>query len=670
MESLEGPLASMIVSILVVAALHKQALKLPSLFSDNMVLQRDMAVPFFGIANPSETISVQMDGQAVTTKCGLDGRWIVKLQPLQAGGPFTATVQSNSSTIQLKNVMVGEVWVCSGQSNMELPESAANDYSQALDEANPSIRMFTVSQTAVDEPARDVRGTWSPASRYTVGSFSAVAWSFGRELQNRLNVPVGLINASWGGTRADAWVSREALIADPLLNPLVDNYLTELKDFPVKYGIYRSELKEWIATRADTGNEGFLKGWENRMVDDSTWNKVNLPGTIDTMEPTDEGKTFDGAAWFRRTFVLPEGWSGRALRLEMGPIADYDDTYVNGTKVGYTKVTTQDAPRVTRSYRIAPGILLQGDNSISVRVYAAQGACGFTGMADQMRIVLDSDPNGDPVSLSGEWRERVERKIDTTLQAPHMPLGPGSPKVPSSLYDGMISPLIPFGIKGVLWYQGESNVGESDQYRVLFPALIRDWRQHWGQGQFPFYFVQLPNFKARQDTPGDSDWAEMREAQATALKLNSTGMANTIDLGDPATIHPKNKREVGRRLALIALSKDYGAHIPWSGPEYHYLTHAGDTIRLFFQHVEDGLKTSDGKAPSGFSIAGDDRRFYWATAKIEGDSIVLSNPNVPNPIAVRYGWADNPDCNLYNSADLPAIPFRTDDWPSLKSSTH
>lgn len=652
----------MILTLVAIATLHRQALKLPSVFSDNMVLQRDVAIPFFGSANPNEAVSVQLNGQTATCTASPNGRWMLKLPALQAGGPFTAYVQSSNTTAEVKNVMVGEVWLCSGQSNMELTESAADDYSQALEEANPAVRMFTVAQRASDDPIADAKGTWVPATKHSIGAFSAVAWSFGRELQNHLNVPIGLINASWGGTRAEAWTSRDALIADPTLKPIVDSYLEELKDFPAKFAAFKIELKEWIASRSDTGNEGFLNGWENRNVDDASWHKVNLPGTIDTMEPSEEGQPFDGAAWFRRTFVLPDGWTGKALRLELGPIADYDDAYVNGTKVGFTKMSNQDAARTSRSYRIAPGILLQGENSIAVRVYASQGACGFTGMDDQMRIVLDKDDSDDPVALAGEWKERVERKLDTTVLAPHMPLGPGSPRVPGSLFNGLIAPLVPFGIKGVIWYQGESNVGEADRYKLLFQTLIRDWRQHWGAGQFPFYFVQLPNYKARKDEPSESSWAELREAQAAALKLNFTGMATTIDLGNEGTIHPKNKREVGRRLALIALSRDYGEHVPYSGPMYHYLSQNGVSIRVFFQHVEDGLKTDDGKAPTGFAIAGDDHRFYWADARIEGTSIVLSNANVPHPVAVRYLWADNPKSNLRSLAGLPAIPFRTDDW--------
>ncbi len=321
--------------------------------------------------------------------------------------------------------------------------------------------------------------------------------------------------------------------------------------------------------------------------------------------------------WFRRTFQIPSDWYGKALKLELGPISDYDDTYVNGKKVGNTKEVSSDPLKQARSYRISPGIVLEGENSIAIRVFSAQGVCGFTGLPEQMQVSLWEGDTATPVPLAGEWLEKVERKLTPTEQAPHMPLGPGSPKSPGGLFNGMISPLIPYGVKGVIWYQGElEDVGwrPADQYRVLFPSLIRDWRSKWGDGDLPFYFVQLANYKERLPDPSDSDWAELREAQTVALKSSHTGMAVAIDLGVAATIHPTNKREIGRRLSLIALSRDYGEHTLWHGPEVRTAVTSGDSMRVFYEHVEDGFKTSDGKPPRGFAIAGPDRKFYWANA--------------------------------------------------------
>jgi len=657
----------MIVPFVALAILHQQALKLPNLFSDNMVLQRETNVPFFGKANPGDTVTVQLVNQSVQTTAGPDGKWNLKLQPLKAGGPFTALVQTPTNTITYKNVMVGEVWLCSGQSNMEMPESLADDFAKAQDEANPAIRIFDVGQVSMEKAAEDVRGSWVPESKDSIGDYSAVAIAFGRELHDKLNVPIGLIQATWGGTKAEAWTSREALSADPALGRLVSDYLASLHDFTERNAEFKAQLKEWVSARADSGNEGFLKGWENRLFDDSQWAKAELPNTLDTIEPVDDGKGLNGAVWFRKGFIVPDAWAGKPLKLQLGTIADYDDTYVNGTKVGRTKLEAADPAKVNRSYRVAPGILLQGVNTIAVRIYSAQGSSGFTGRPDQMKVTLADGSSEDAIMISGEWREKVERKVDTSQTAPHMPFGPGNPNVPGGLFNGMIAPLIPYGIKGAIWYQGEADAGNARQYRTLFPALIRDWRRRWSEAEFPFFFVQLANFHVRQDLPTDSDWAEIREAQVAALKLSETGMVTAIDIGQADTIHPKNKREVGRRLALVALSKEYKQHESWSGPELNYVTPNSGTLRVFFKHVEDGLKTSDGKLPRGFQIAGDDRHFYWADAKIEGSAIVLSNPNVPNPVSARYAWADNPDVNLYNSADLPAIPFRTDNWPRSKT---
>ena len=657
----------MIVCLLTLVTFQQQPLKVSSLFSDNMVLQREVPVPIFGTAMPGQTITVTVGEFSATAKVGDDGKWLATMPAMKAGGPFVETIRSADATVSIKNVMVGEVWLCSGQSNMERPESAAGDYAQAIDEADPAIRMFTVSKSSREAPASQVKGAWIPASKTTIGAFSAVALAFGRELHNKLGVPIGLINASWGGTKAEAWISRDALTASEALKSTLDTYLINIKDFPAKNEAYHAELKTWIASRSDKGNEGYLQGWAQPKVYETDWKPETLPAMMDTIEPQADGKRFEGAVWFRRTFELPEAWEGKALRIELGPIRDYDDTYVNGNKVGSTKDSSSDSGLANRSYRISPGIPRHGVNTIAIRIFSGQGDCGFTGFPEQMRIFPMEGEPAEPVSLSGTWMEKIERKMEATDPAPHMPLGPGSPSAPGGLFNGMIAPLIPYRVKGILWYQGESNVGQADRYKLLFPALIRDWRQKLGQAELPFYFVQLANFHARQETPGESDWADLREAQSWSLALTHTGMATTIDIGDAATIHPTNKREVGRRLSLIALAKDYGIKGNYVGPEFNRVVVGPGSIKILFKHAEDGLKTSDSKAPTGFAIAGEDHKFYWADAKIQGASVVLSSEKVPNPVAVRYGWADNPDCNLCGVDGLPAVPFRTDRWPHIKN---
>ncbi len=650
----------MILCLLVTAALSRQSLRLPPLFSDNMVLQRGISAPFFGTSSPRQAVTVAIAGQSQTVKAGDDGTWALKMQPMQAGGPYNVTVASAGSTVTIKNVMIGEVWVCSGQSNMERQESMAGDYAQAMDEADPAIRMFTVEKNSTESPALLARGLWVPADKTTVGAFSAVALSFGRELHNRLHVPVGLIASAWGGTRVAAWTSREAIAANPVLKPSLDAYLAEIVDFQAKEETYRSDLKAWIATRSDKENEGYLKGWAQPHLYETDWKPKTLPGTMGSAESEGEGQPFEGAVWFRRTFELPQGWAGNALKLELGPISGYDETYVNGAKVGYTKEQPSDPSLASRTYRISPGIPVEGTNTIAIRVFAPQGVCGFTGFPDQMRLsVMDGDPPGS-IPLAGEWMEKVESKVDTAETPPHMPLGPGSPEAPGGLFNGMIAPLTNYGIKGVIWYQGESDADHPSRYKLEFATLIHDWRQKWGQPNLPFYFVQLANYKPRLDYPADSDWAQLRESQAYALKLPHTGMATAIDIGDADTIHPLNKREVGRRLSLVALSKDYGVHVAFSGPMFQHTLVAGGSLRVFFTHAENGLKTSDGRPPVGFAVAGADHVFHWATAAIQGTAVLVSNPKVPSPVYVRYAWADNPDCNLINTEGLPAIPFRTD----------
>lgn len=653
------------IACLLPVVFHQQTLRPCPLFSDGMVLQRDRPDPVYGTALPRQVVTATMDGQQVTTKADDDGRWTLNLPPKSPGGPYVATIAAGDASVTIKNVMVGEVWVCSGQSNMERPEAMANDYAQAEEEADPSIRMFTVAKNSMETPASLVRGVWVPASKSNVGAFSAVGLAFGTVIHKRLGEAVGLINASWGGTRAEAWTSRDALQANAALRPDLDAYLASIRDFETKRAEYRSQLRTWIASKLDRENAGYLQGWAQPLVFEKDWKAETLPGTMDGMEPSEEGQGFDGAVWFRRTFDLPEAWEGKALKLELGPISDYDDTYVNGSKVGFTKAEASDPSLAARTYRISPGIPVHGVNTIAIRVFAAQGVCGFTGLPDQMRVSpMDGDPTA-AISLAGPWLEKIERKMDAGDPPPHMPLGPGSPEAPGGLFNGMIAPLTHCAIKGVIWYQGESDAGNAAKYKLLFPALIRDWRQKWGQTELPFYFVQLANYKQRLDQPSDSDWAELRQAQAGALKLAHTGMATAIDIGDAATIHPTNKREVGRRLALIALSKDYGLHETWSGPEFHNMIASGGSFRVFFNHADDGLKTPDGKPPRGFAVAGEDRRFHWASAVIQGTAVVVSCPAVPDPIAVRYAWADNPDCTLYNAEGLPAVPFRTDHWPRV-----
>jgi sialate O-acetylesterase len=461
--------------------------KLHTLFTDGMVLQRDLPCKVWGTAAAGEEVVVEIAGQKKSAKAGADGRWSVKLDPLPAGGPH----ELKAGGVTVKDVLVGEVWVCSGQSNMEWSVNAsANPAEEKAAAKYPKLRLYTVPKKMADTPQTEVASAWKVCSPETVGGFSAVAYYFGRDLLS-LDVPVGLIHTSWGGTAAELWTKHEVLAGTPELKPIVDEFPNRLKNYE-------------------------------------------------------------------------------------------------------------------------------------------------TALANHPKAV-----------------EKAKAENKPAPQAPRKPMGP------SCLYNAMIAPILPYGIRGAIWYQGESNASRAKQYETLFPAMIRNWRDDWGQGDFPFGFVQLANFMARKPEPGQSNWAELRDAQTKTLALPNTGMAVIIDIGDEKDIHPKNKQDVGKRLAAWAQAKVYGKPIVYSGPMFEALKVEGTSARVTFKHAGGGL-VAKGEVLKGFAIAGEDGKFVWADAKIDGATVVVSSPKVEKPAAVRYAWADNPECNLYNKEGFPASPFRTD----------
>jgi sialate O-acetylesterase len=636
-------------ALLLASPLKQSALKLSPLFQDGAVLQRGIDVPVFGFAAPGSFVNVEINGQRAGATADAKGKWMVRMKPLPTGGPYTLSASSNGETVSARDLLSGEVWIASGQSNMELPESVADDYERAKSEARADIRMFTVEKATANAPLNDLKGHWDAASANTVGKFSAVGWSFARELSRRLNVPIGIIHTSWGGTPAEAWTSREALSAKPALKPMVDNFDLAQKDYPTQMDAYKKAMGEFINFKHGSNNEGFMNNWQAAEFDDSAWQGV----AAGTLFPDD----FDGAAWYRKTVDVPAEWVGKELTLTLGAIDDYDTTYFDGIRVGRTGVEDDNGDYSTpRKYRIAPGIVRAGKNVISVRVFDNTGPGGITGPVSEMKLSLADGSASIP--LDGSWRFKIERALDPKTQIPARPFGLGNPNVPMTLYNAMIAPIVPYGIKGAIWYQGESNVDRAMQYRELFPTMIRDWRARWGEGPFPFYFVQLANYMARKPEPSESQWAELREAQTMTLSLPNTGMALAIDIGEAGDIHPKNKREVGRRLALNALGRTYRQPVIYEGPSYSGMTVIGDTIHVTFKN--GALETTDKTAPRSFQIAGEDRKWAWADARIDGSTVILRANGVTKPVAVRYGWADNPDVNLVNRAGLPAVPFRTD----------
>jgi sialate O-acetylesterase len=421
-------------------------------------------------------------------------------------------------------------------------------------------------------------------------------------------------------------------------------------------------MAEWEQknTVVDTGNEGVGRGWAGPELDDSDWKTMELPQYWEKA-----GLDVDGAIWFRRTLEIPADWTGRDLVLTLGSIDDFDTTYFAGAQVGATGRETPGYWSHPRRYTLPGSAVRAGRTVIAVRVFDRAGEGGFGGPASAMRLELAAGDGAQPILIAGTWRYQIERGVPSvTPDWGSQPVAPDQQGAPTTLYNAMIAPLTPYAIRGAIWYQGENNAGRAFQYRTLFRALIRDWRRAWGLGDLPFDFVQLANFMARPEQPGESEWAELREAQAMALVEPNTGMATAVDIGEAGDIHPLNKQEVGRRLALVALARTYGQAIEYSGPVYRSHAAKGAKVRLRFDHAA-GLAPRDGTAIKGFAVAGGDRHFVWAQALIDGDSIVVWSDTVPKPVAVRYAWADNPDANLVNGAGLPAPPFRTDDWPGI-----
>lgn len=642
-----------------VSGLISANVRLPRVFGDNMVLQRNIAIPVWGWAKPGEKITVYFKDQRVKTKTESNGTWQVRLSPEKAGGPFTMKIKGNSE-INLSNIMIGDVWLCSGQSNMEWPLWNTNNGAQALETAdNNNIRLLEVPHVVSVSPVEDMGGDgWVVSSSATAHDFSAVGYYFGTLLEEKLNVPIGLISSNWGGTRIEPWISPETCET----NNNLKEWFAKIKDVDIK--TLKAQENEKIKKYNEAiinalGKNGTPNPYTTPAYDDSKWGSIRLPGL---WEDSEIG-IFDGVVWFRKSFILPENFNLRHAMLKIGKIDDSDITWLNGKEVGETYMQYQRL----RDYIIPDNVLKPGKNSIVVRVEDYIGAGGIYGKESEMVI---SDGEND-ISLAGEWKYMKEN-----LVLPRNPRNPGANILgpndyPAILYNAMINPLVPFGIKGVIWYQGESNAGsiaEALEYGELFPAMIRDWRNKWKQeGEFTFLFVQLANYMEPDKEPRNEPWAYLRESQSKTCEIvPKTGMACIIDIGDANDIHPRDKKDVGYRLSLAALKKAYNEDIVYSGPTYETVSPEGNIAEVTFTNVGSGLKVKNKYGNvHGFAVAGADKKFYFARASITGDNniTIFAPPEVDNIIAVRYGWANNPDdLNLYNKEDLPAVPFRTDDW--------
>ena len=611
-----------------------------SIFSDNAVLQRGVAVPVCGTANDGDKITVEFAGQKVST-VAQGGQWRVLLQPTKANAaPQTMTIRGEN-VVEIGNLLVGDVWVASGQSNMERQlglrggqKPIENWQVEAAKADYPQIRQYYVPEQLSLTRQTDANGKWTVCTPQTAPDFCAVGFFFARDVHQAEKVPIGILFSAWGGTPAEAWTSEEALNTVPDFRGMIETMHKQAGQAKT----YEQQVTKWYAD-SDPGSAK-ANDWSAASLGEEDWQPVEMPALF----PGD----FDGVIWYRKQLDLPESFSGKPAVMHLCAIDDQDTTWVNGVQVGALDIW--NAPR---EYKIPAGVLKSGGNVIAIRVLDTGGPGGFFGKAEQMSLELAGDKSAAPVSLAGQWRSRTGVSLART---PRFPIrADHDPNAPTVLYNAMLAPLQSFPIKGVIWYQGESNAGRARQYLDLFPLMIADWRRAWNVGDFPFLFVQI--------APYSSMGPEIREAQfLTLAKSPNTAMAVTTDVGDANDIHPARKGPVGARLALAARALAYGEKIEYSGPLFDSMKVAGNKAIISFKHAGGGLVAKDGEL-KGFTIAGADKKFVPAKAEIKGNTVEVSSDQVAQPAAVRYGWANVPDVNLFNQEGLPASPFRTDVEP-------
>ncbi len=645
---------------------------LPSLFSDNMVVQQKIAWRIWGNASPGTTVSAKTSwGSSATTAAGENGKWMLVLKTPAAGGPHMLTITNRKEKRVIKNVLSGEVWICSGQSNMEMPlggwlpsDTIIGGAAEIKKANNGSLRFFTVEKQFAIEKKAECNGKWEECTPASAAAFSATGYFFGKKLVETLKIPVGLIHTSWGGTPAQAWTEAGYLGNYPVYKNIVAN-LPELTRQEHALAEWMHSLKQ-ITISADHDTTKWMHldfgdlSCKDKLFDDAKWKTMNLPANWENAGLGD----FDGAVWFRKTVILPMEYRGRELSLQLGPIDDMDIAYVNGIKAG--GMETEGKWRNDRDYPISAEMSRDSEMVIAVRVVDNQGGGGMWGKAESMKLALKENP-ANSISLAGIWKYYPVAEfrnmtfyywgIDAEKYAsrPQM-ISQLSANTPTSLYNGMINPLIPLVFKGAIWYQGESNADNPVEYRTLFPDMIKSWRETMQNGSFPFYFTQIAPF----DYGTSTNSARLREAQAmAAVSVPNSGMAVTLDIGNPTNIHPGNKHDVGDRLARIALAKTYKKPIACSGPEYISCAVKGSTVVLTFK-FNKGLIVVPRKGQNNFTIAGADGIFYAADVKVKNEMLVVSSPKVSVPVAVRYCWNNTDEATLFNSDKLPASSFRTD----------
>lgn len=659
-------------------------------YGDHMVLQCDRPIRISGTAAPGESVKVTIGDNSAYATAGDDGEWTAELPAMKAGmQPYSVVVTGKEGTpgVSFEDVLIGEVWLASGQSNMEMPVysgrqfwNSANGKAEVVAADHPGIRLFNTCQRRSVSPGveqKEIAGPgWVVCSPETVGPFSALGYYFARQLHKDLNVPVGVINSSWGGTPIQSWISEAGYRSANRTGELakIESSRKPSKEQEAKIAALKKKAK--IAFDAwekrfyafDPAATAAAQAWKNPGFDDSGWQSEEVPSS--------PAADFDGIFWYRRTVTIPAEWAGKELTLSLGAIDDCDETFFNGEKVGATGTSTPNYWSVPRVYKIPGKLVKAGANTIAVRVADMYSNGGMAGPEPLFYLQLGNDKN-DRIRLNGAWKYKVEFKIDTqklgTRPTPpnDLSLTQNHPYFPATLYNSMIAPWTVYPIRGVIWYQGESNAGAYEEYMKLHPLLIQDWRNKWNNPEMPFLFIQLAAFERHSPSkpgpadfwknrqPSDSSWPKLREVQTATLAIPNTGMAVAIDVGNPFDIHPADKQTLGYRLGKEAERICYGSREISAGPLYERMTVEGNKVRLFFKNIGSGLVARDG-APASFAIAGKDGNFVWADAKIDGDTVLVWSDKVKEPVEVRYAWAGYPgNANLYNKEGFPASPFRT-----------
>ncbi|HKL71235.1 MAG TPA: sialate O-acetylesterase [Marinilabiliaceae bacterium] len=658
----------------IVSCQPKTDLELPAIFSDNMVLQQNQNITIWGVGNPKSKVLISADwGTQSETTVNADSTWKTTLSTIDAGGPYNISISSEAQKIEINNVLLGEVWLGSGQSNMEMPlagwppmDTIEHSAATIANADNPNIRMFTVVKNTSSIPLNNLTGSWELSSPETAGDFSATAYFFALKLYEELNVPIGIIHSSWGGSPIEAWISNDMLSIDTDFKEITEKLKSQSAE-QKKYNQWLSGLKSVNIVPSNEnkhpfkGVDVFNSYFTNPKLETSDWNSMKLPGNI---EQTEMGE-FDGVVWFRKEFVIPTSWEGKELTVSLGAIDDMDVTYLNGNVIG----AYEEAGfwQTERKYTVAGDNVKSGEAIISIKMIDTQGGGGFTSAASTMSIHPTNDPSV-ALSLAGDWKYKVAAEITggkMYLFDPETDEYANRPKVelaitshtPSAIYNAMIAPLLPYTIKGAIWYQGETNVGRANQYMRLTSMLITDWRNRFKNEEMPFYYVQLAPW--HYNDPSSSSSANLREAQRRMLHIPNSGMAVTLDIGNLDNIHPAKKKEVGERLSLWALNNEYEIETPYTGPMFTNKEIAGNKIILNFNFVNGGLEIRK-EVPNQFEISDENGQFHTAQAKVVGDKIEVSSDKVKAPVDVRYAYKNGSQASIFNGAGLPAPSFTTE----------